>query len=450
MAMSPSGEQNMNDAFSPLSHGGLESLVNDEYSPPGGWLSSPLRECPSPALPSLPSSPATFPSPNGTVPLPNLTEEVVRSQFDLSHQGQAMASPSHQQAVASRCHQHIRNPSLDPRGTLLPQSPVRPESPNSGAAPAADLAADRIVAALPEQPESSEPTKACGLCQEQLPIAEFRVNQRNTYGTYCLDCNALRSRHKHLRVAQLREMLAAGQISKSDVQAAVVAAHPDYALPGDVSLPGTRECYICDFPKPITKFPAFGEMFSAADPPPTLGQPKRGLCCQKCDAAVRKAFHVPIQDLRSAAGAGTLADFMALAVPRNPNLSRLADVTPCGVCDAPRPITELKEVPLDVADIGAATYNGGGMDTHGAEAFAGARDSLGGAAALGRAGFVKACIGCRRALRVWQGSLPDLRTAIAHGALAISHANPNNIAKAYRYARVCPDHTCFQICGFSS
>lgn len=436
--MSPSGEQNMNDAFSPLSHGGLESLVNDELSPPGAWLSSPLRECPSPALPSLPSSPATFPSANGgTVPLPHLTEEVVRSQFDLSHQGRAIASPSHQQGVGPPCHQHLRNPSLDHRGTSLPQSPVGHVSPNPGGAPAAGLKADSSAAALPEPAEGSEPTKACGLCQEQLPIAEFRINQRNTFGTYCLDCNALRSRHKHLRVAQLREMLAAGQISKSDVQAAVVAAHPDYALPGDASLPGTRECYICDFPKPITKFPAFGEMFSAADPPPTLGQPKRGLCCQKCDVAMRKAFHVPIQDLRSAAGAGTLADFMALAVPRNPNLSRLADVTPCGVCDAPRPVTELKEVSLDVADIGAAAQNGGGVDGHGGAAFDGARDGLGGAAAPCRPGFVKACIGCRRALRVWQGSLPDLKTAIAHGALAISHANPNNIPKAYRYARVC-------------
>lgn len=263
---------------------------------------------------------------------------------------------------------------------------------------------------------------------------EFRINQRNAFGTYCLDCNALRSRHKHLRVAQLRDMLAAGQISKSDVQAAVVAAHPDYALPGDAGLPATRECYICDFPKPITKFPAFGEMFATADPPPPLGQPKRGLCCQKCDVAVRKAFHVPLQDLRSAAGAGSLADFMSLAVPRNPNLSRLADVTPCGICDAPRPILELKEIPLSAADMPVAVPNGDAASGHGGGPAPGPD---GNCAVAGGGGAVKACVGCRRALRVWQGSLPELRTAIAAGAVAISHANPNNIPKAYRYARVC-------------
>lgn len=412
----------MNDAFSPLGHTGLEALVNDDTSPPGAWLSSPLRDSPSPALPSLPGSPAGFPSPNGaTMPLRHAAEDVMRSRFDLHH---SPLQPSESQ------HQHIQNPTVNPTPAGA-QEQIQQEQPQKAHEKPSDVPPVDENGELP----SNEPTKVCGLCQEALPVSQFRGNNRNTLGTYCVDCNALRSRHKTLRVAQLRDMMSAGQISKADVQAQVVAANPDYTLPGDVSLPGTRECYLCDFPKPITKFPAFGELFVAADPPPPLAQPKRGLCCQKCDAALRKGFHIPIQDLRSAAGAGTLNDFMAIAVPRNPNLSRLAEVTPCGICEGPRPVTELKDVPVDARDMDGkedgACVPSGNIDPSVGE------QGCNGHTAPGDSTSVKACIGCRRILRVWQGSVAELRTAIASGAASVSHANPNNIPKVYRYARVC-------------
>ena len=426
----------MNEALTPLSRGSLEALVSDEPSPPATWMPSPLRQTPSPALASLPNSPAEFPSPPvPNSPVPHFHEDIIRSPYELSNYDHGR----HPHVSPAR-HPHPHSPGSNAPGPCPTTAPVPPlsQDPAGGLSSHPPHPLPNGSTAMPAPQASDEPTKACGLCQERLPIAEFRVNQRNTYGTYCLDCNALRSRHKTLRVAQLREMLAAGQISKSDVHAAVAAANPDYVLPGDASLPATRECLVCDFPKPITKFPAFGEAFAAVDPPPALGQPKRGLCCQKCDAALRKAFHVPMQDLRSAASAGSLADFMAIAVPRNPNLSRLAEVISCGICDAPRPIPDVKDIPADAADIAAIAQSRehAGGEAAGVAAAGVERD--GGAVAAAAAGFVRACVGCRRALRMWHGSLLELRTAISDGALAVTHANPNNIPKAYRYARVPP------------
>eukprot|EP00892_Ulva_mutabilis_P000919 jgi/Ulvmu1/10828/UM007_0002.1 len=436
MATPPSDDPTMNDTFSPLNNAGLDPLVHDEPSLAGSWLPSPLHQSPSPALPSLPSSPPMFPSPNnGNSPLPRFTEDGLRSRFDLSSQ-------EHGRNALSSPQRHVHNsPGPFPTAAPLAATPVHAVPPRPATGHGMEPVKPAPNGTAPTPPPESVPgeqTKACGLCQEHLPIAEFRVNQRNTYGTYCLECNALRSRHKTLRVAQLRDMLAAGQISKSDVHAAVAAANPDYALPGDASLPATRECLICDFPKPITKFPAFGEAFAATDPPPPLGQPKRGLCCQKCDAAMRKAFHVPLQDLRSAASAGTLNDFMAIAVPRNPNLSRAADLIPCDICVAPRLVAEVKDIPADPADIVALARRreeAAAREGRGVAPGEGGHMGNGHAAVPAASGCVRACTGCRRVLRAWHGSLVELSTAITDGSVAVSHANPNNIPKAYRYAR---------------
>lgn len=169
----------------------------------------------------------------------------------------------------------------------------------------------------PEPQPPCTPTKVCGLCAETLPLTDFQLSRRSAsgplaHGTYCGDCNVLRSKHKNVRIAHLRHLIATGKLSKESARESKVRSEVPL-IPTDISLPSSRDCFLCGHSKPLSKFPPLG-----TDPITA----RRGICCLACDAVLRRAFPAPLHELRAACIDGTADNLVATIAPQDPKISR--------------------------------------------------------------------------------------------------------------------------------
>lgn len=180
--------------------------------------------------------------------------------------------------------------------------------------------------AAPPAPRS----KACGLCAEILPLTEFQLSRRTAsgplaYGTYCGDCNVLRSKHKNVRIAHLRHLLATGKISKDSIRDTRVKAEgPVPAAPAEQAEP-KRPCFLCGKLMDASKFPQLGRDPISA---------RHGICCSSCDSVLRRAFPAPLHELRAACMNGTADDLVASIAPQEAKIGRYALLSTSGALQA--------------------------------------------------------------------------------------------------------------------
>jgi hypothetical protein len=165
-------------------------------------------------------------------------------------------------------------------------------------------------------------TKVCGLCAETLPLSDFQLSRRSVlgplaHGTYCGDCNILRSKHKNVRIANLRHLIATGKLSKESVREAKMKSEAPL-VPTDSNMPSIRSCFLCGESKHLSKFPLLGVDQATA---------RRGICCVACDSVLRRAFPVPLHELRSACMDGTVDNLVASIVPPDRKINK-CDASP--------------------------------------------------------------------------------------------------------------------------